>query len=34
MEVAAENWIESSRVGSCQLMEESREFSWQTLLVL
>jgi hypothetical protein len=29
MEVAAENWIESSGVGSWQMMEESREFSWE-----
>jgi hypothetical protein len=26
LEVAAENWIESSGVGSWQMMEESREF--------
>jgi hypothetical protein len=27
MAVAAENWIESSRVDSWQMMEESSEFS-------
>jgi hypothetical protein len=27
--VAAENWIESSRVGSWQIMVESRGFSWE-----
>jgi hypothetical protein len=27
MAVAAQNWIESSGVGSWQMMEESREFS-------